>query len=62
MNTPGSRSPCAVSRATTLYLCLALVVTFFLFAPQQAHAATGTGGSLPYETWLEALRNSVTGQ
>ena len=25
------------------------------------HAATGAGGALPYETWLNALRTSVTG-
>jgi type IV secretion system protein VirB2 len=24
-------------------------------------ATTGTGGSLPYESWLTSLRNSVTG-
>jgi len=27
----------------------------------QAHAAVGAGGALPYETWLVNLRNSVTG-
>jgi len=27
----------------------------------EAMASVGTGGSLPYETWLENLRNSVTG-
>ncbi|WP_373991722.1 conjugal transfer system pilin TrbC [Duganella sp. BuS-21] len=29
--------------------------------PLDAIASVGTGGSLPYETWLESLRNSVTG-
>jgi type IV secretion system protein TrbC len=29
--------------------------------PEQAFAAQGTGGSLPYESWLTNLRNSVTG-
>ena len=29
--------------------------------PLPAEAATGAGGALPYETWLNALRTSVTG-
>lgn len=35
----------------------------FLFSlvPLDAAASVGTGGSLPYESWLESLRNSVTG-
>ncbi len=61
MNTPGSRSPCAVNRTTMFCMCIALLVTLFLSAPQHVQAATGTGGGLPYETWLESLRNSVTG-
>jgi type IV secretory pathway TrbD component/type IV secretory pathway VirB2 component (pilin) len=32
-----------------------------LLAPQHVFAAEGTGGSLPYESWLTNLRNSVTG-
>ena len=36
---------------------LALVV----LAPEHAFASEGTGGSLPYESWLTNLRNSVTG-
>jgi type IV secretion system protein VirB2 len=32
-----------------------------MLLPQDAAASVGTGGSLPYETWLESLRNSVTG-
>ncbi len=46
----------------------ALSLTIFLFAlllvlliPLNASASVGTGGSLPYESWLENLRNSVTG-
>lgn len=37
------------------------VVTIFLLSADQAHAAVGAGGALPYETWLVNLRNSVTG-
>lgn len=36
---------------------LALIVLM----PQQALAAEGQGGGLPYEGWLTSLRNSVTG-
>ena len=43
------------------YLGLFALCTLFLLAPQHAFAAVGTGGSLPYETWLTNLRNSVTG-
>ncbi len=45
-------------------LTLGLMVLWLLGAllvPEQAWAAEGTGGSLPYETWLANLRNSVTG-
>lgn len=35
------------------FLCIALPIDSF--------ASVGTGGSLPYESWLESLRNSVTG-
>lgn len=40
-----------------VWLWLALLV--LLAAP--AWASEGTGGSLPYESWLTNLRNSVTG-
>ena len=29
--------------------------------PELAEASVGTGGGLPYETWLTSLQNSVTG-
>jgi type IV secretory pathway VirB2 component (pilin) len=61
MNATGSRNQCAVNRATLLCIFFALFVALLLFAPQQAQASTGSGGGLPYETWLESLRNSVTG-
>jgi type IV secretion system protein VirB2 len=44
------------------YIGLALMIlAFMLLAPQHAFASEGTGGSLPYESWLTNLRNSVTG-
>ena len=36
-------------------------LAFIIFATQNAFASEGTGGSLPYESWLTNLRNSVTG-
>ncbi len=46
-----------------IMFCLGLIalLAFFLLASQDAMASVGTGGSLPYETWLTNLRNSVTG-
>lgn len=38
-----------------------LVVGFCLMAPHPAYASEGIGGTLPYESWLMNLRNSVTG-
>lgn len=43
------------------FTILSLVIAVVLLAPQSAWAAVGTGGALPYESWLESLRNSVTG-
>ncbi|MFY8352907.1 TrbC/VirB2 family protein [Pseudoalteromonas sp. SSM20] len=40
---------------------LLAVITLFVFIAPDANAAAGTGGGLPYEGWLENLRNSVTG-
>lgn len=38
-----------------------LLLLFMSLVPHHAAASTGTGGSLPYESWLTNLRNSVTG-
>ena len=46
---------------TMLYVATVLLLAWCLLAPQHAFAAEGTGGSLPYESWLTNLRNSVTG-
>lgn len=50
-----------LDQRTMFYVGLALVLAFLLLAPQHAFASEGTGGSLPYESWLTNLRNSVTG-
>ncbi|MEG2140423.1 MAG: TrbC/VirB2 family protein [Bilophila sp.] len=38
-----------------------MLCALVLALPVEAFASAGTGGGLPYETWLESLRNSVTG-
>ena len=51
-----------IAKRSTMLFYIAMALTFayvFLLAP--ALATTGTGGSLPYESWLTSLRNSVTG-
>lgn len=61
MQTSHRSHPFAVNRTTMLYIGVALLLALFLSAPQHAFASEGTGGSLPYESWLTNLRNSVTG-
>lgn len=51
----------ARNRRGLLYICIALVLLSILIAPHYAFALEGTGGSLPYESWLTNLRNSATG-
>ena len=51
----------AVNRTVTFYACAGLLLALILFAPHAAFASEGTGGSLPYESWLTNLRNSTTG-
>ena len=53
--------PFQLKNSTVVPLGLLLLLAFFLLTPQQAFASVGTGGSLPYESWLTNLRNSVTG-
>jgi type IV secretion system protein VirB2 len=37
------------------------MLAFCLLASGEAYASEGIGGTLPYESWLMNLRNSVTG-
>ncbi len=53
--------PSQLKNSTIVSLGLLLLLAFFLLTPQEAFASVGTGGSLPYESWLTNLRNSVTG-
>ena len=56
-----SALPYPLARSTLFYCGLAILLLVFLLVPPHALAAEGTGGSLPYESWLTNLRNSVTG-
>lgn len=47
------------NRMQTAPLVLLMALVFFI--PEQATAAVGDGGALPYEDWLTSLRTSVTG-
>ena len=49
------------ARAVLPYLLVAILIAYLLLLPGLAYASEGTGGSLPYESWLGNLRNSVTG-
>ena len=40
---------------------LLLLIIVCSIIPSLAEASVGTGGGLPYETWLTSLQNSVTG-
>jgi len=61
MNSTTTVMPFRFNRSQMFYLWVSLLFACFMLAPQQASAAVGTGGNLPYETWLTSLRNSVTG-
>lgn len=45
------------------FICFFSIAFLFAlsFSTDNAQAAVGAGGALPYETWLVNLRNSVTG-
>ncbi len=47
--------------STLKIMVLLFAATLLAAIPLDAFAAAGTGGSLPYEGWLQNLRNSVTG-
>ena len=54
--------PFLFSRHTAVFYAMAaLLLGALLLAPHLAMASEGTGGSLPYESRLTNLRNSVTG-
>ena len=53
--------PTGWSRRRLLALFAVMLLALLVLAPHPAWAAEGTGGSLPYESWLTNLLNSVTG-
>lgn len=61
MNHASFRLIPARQQGTLAFAILLFAIALALLAPMSASASVGTGGSLPYESWLENLRNSVTG-
>ena len=56
-----ARPAFVLNRNAIVYLGLFALLACLMLASHPAFASEGTGGSLPYESWLTALRNSVTG-
>jgi type IV secretion system protein TrbC len=54
-----SHSSYSLSRA--VFVLTVTLAVLLLLLPHAAHASEGTGGGLPYESWLTDLRKSVTG-
>ena len=54
-------APLCTERNKMLLAGTVVLLLFMFLVPQDAAASAGTGGSLPYESWLVNLRNSVTG-
>jgi type IV secretion system protein VirB2 len=52
---------CRADRQALAIFFFLMLLALEIFATQSATASVGSGGSLPYEDWLENLRNSVTG-
>jgi type IV secretion system protein VirB2 len=50
-----------INRNAVILGLLAAVLAMLMMVPGEALASAGTGAQLPYESWLESLRNSVTG-
>lgn len=44
-----------------IFLLLFLTVVIASFAAPDALATAGAGGGMPYEPWLETVKNSITG-
>lgn len=51
----------SLNRHTVFWIVTMTLLALVVLAPEHAFASEGTGGSLPYESWLTNLRNSVTG-
>ena len=51
----------SLDRHAVFWIAMMALLALIVLAPEQAFASEGTGGSLPYESWLTNLRNSVTG-
>ena len=47
--------------ATKIIIVLGIAAAVFVLYAPDAHAGTTAGGGLPYEGFLQSLRNSITG-
>ena len=61
MRAPPYRQPDVFNRSKIFFISAVILLALIMLAPHQAFASEGTGGSLPYESWLTNLRNSATG-
>lgn len=43
------------------FMLFAGVILFFCLSTEMAHASTTAGGGLPFESWLDKVKNSLTG-
>jgi type IV secretion system protein TrbC len=57
----GIRSPFRTNGKLLFLLGFFTLLAFVFLTSQDVFASAGTGGQLPYESWLTNLRNSVTG-
>ena len=50
-----------INHKNNFHLATFALLAFILMAAHPAMASTGTGGSLPYKSWLTSLQDSVYG-
>ncbi len=61
MRTFSHSMPRTALHPKAMHIAFLVLIAWLVLLPQHAHAASGAGGSLPYEDWLTNLRNSATG-
>lgn len=50
-----------MNKTNSKFLWIAITTILLASVGNEAYASSTSGGSLPYESWLTTLRNSVTG-
>lgn len=51
----------SIEKKQMVYVFGMMIFVVLMALPHSAMASSGTGGNLPYESWLSNLQNSVTG-